>query len=87
MHSVCPAYFEDIYMHLRRKLEDPELIDLLALHTNRFTHMMIYGETYRGEYNTCRRTIELIQNEILSRRGFYANTASYSKNFKQPSAA
>ena len=74
-------------MHLHRKLEDSELIDLLAIHTNRLTQIMIYGESYTGEYDTCRRTIELIQNEVLSRRGFYLNDISYDKDFNQPSAA
>jgi len=73
-------------MYLHRKLEDSELIDLLASHTNRLTQMMIYGETYPGEYETCRSTIELIQNEILSRRGFYINTAYSNKNFNQSTA-
>ena len=74
-------------MHLHPKLEDPELIDLLAIHTNRFTQMMIYGETYIGEYDICRRTIELIQNEIHSRRGLHIKSASYRKSFNRFSAA
>jgi len=74
-------------MYLHRRLEDSELIDLLAIHTNRLTQIMICGESYLGEYETCRRTIELIQNEILSRRGFYINKVSYNQNFKQSSAA
>jgi len=68
-------------MYLHRKLEDSELIDLLAIHTNRLTQIMISGEAYNGEYDTCRRTIELIQNDILARRGFYINNV-YSDNFK-----
>jgi len=74
-------------MYLHRKLEDSELIDLLATHTNRLTQIMISGESYLREYETCRRTIELIQNEVLSRRGFYLNGLSYNKEFNQPSAA
>ena len=74
-------------MHLHRKIEDSELIDLLAIHTNRLTQIMIYGESYLGEYETCRRTIELIQNDVLTRRGFYLNGVSYDKEFNQPSAA
>ena len=75
-------------MHLHRKLDDSELIDLIAIHTNRLTQIMIYGETYPGEYDACRRTIELIQNEVLSRRGFYLNTVSYNEqNFRRDSAA
>jgi hypothetical protein len=74
-------------MHLHRKLEDSELIDLIAIHTNRLTQIMISGETYAGEYDACRRTIELIQNEVLSRKGFYLNNISYNKDFRQDSAA
>ena len=48
---------------------------------------MIYGETYTGEYDTCRRTIELIQNEVLLRRGFYHDAAHYNENFTRGSAA
>ena len=58
-------------MYLHRKLETEELIDLLAMHTNRITQLMIYGETYFGEYEVCKRTIELIQNEIFSRQPYY----------------
>ena len=74
-------------MYLHRKLEDPELVDLLAAYTHRLTQIMIYGESYLNEYDICRRTIELIQNEILSRRGFYINKVSYNKDFEQPPAA
>ena len=74
-------------MYLHRRLEDSELIDLLAIHTNRLTQIMIYGETYLGEYDTCRLTIELIQNEVLSRRGFYINKVSYNKDFEKTPAA
>ena len=74
-------------MHLHRKLEDSELIDLLAIHTNRLTQIMIYGESYLKEYETCRRTIEFIQNEVLSRRGFYLNGVSYDKERNQPFVA
>lgn len=74
-------------MYLHRKLENSELIDLLAIHTNRLTQIMIFGESYNGEYDVCRRTIELIQNDILERRGFYINNV-YTENFnKQDSAA
>lgn len=73
-------------MYLHRKLESPELIDLLAIHTHRLTQIMIYGESYLGEYETCRRTIELIQNEVFSRRDFYRNTTYYKENFNQRSA-
>ena len=73
-------------MYLHRKLEDSELIDLLAVHTNRLTQIMIFGESYKGEYDTCRRTIELIQNEVLARRGFYINT-TLNDNFRQQDSA
>jgi len=55
-------------MYLHRKLENSELIDLLVIHTNRFTQIMIHGETYAGEYKVCKRTIELIQAELFSRQ-------------------
>lgn len=74
-------------MHLHRKLEDSELIDLLAIHTNRLTQIMTSGESYAGEYDTCRRTIELIQNDILERRGFYINNLHIENFRKQDSAA
>jgi hypothetical protein len=64
-------------MYLHRKLENRELIDLLAIHTHRLTQIMIYGESYLGEYQTCRRTIELIQDEVFSRSDFYRNITSY----------
>ncbi len=73
-------------MYLHRKLEDSELIDLLAAHTNRLTQIMIFGESYKGEYDTCRRTIELIQNEVLARRGFYINS-TFDNNFRQQDSA
>ena len=81
------VFMESNPMYLHRKLEYSELIDLLAIHTNRLTQIMIYGESYGGEYKTCRRTIELIQNEVLSRRGFYINNISYDKNLNQSPAA
>jgi hypothetical protein len=56
------------YMYLHRKLEYAELIDLLVIHTNRLIQITIYGETYNGEYEVCKRTIELVQNEITSRQ-------------------
>jgi len=58
-------------MYLHRKLENPELMDLLVIHTNRFIQIMIHGETYGGEYDVCKRTIELIQAEIFSRQPYY----------------
>ena len=70
-------------MYLHRKLEDSELVDLLAIHTHRFTQMMIHGESYFGEHDTCRRTLELIQKEVFSRRGFYSNTTSYKGTVNQ----
>ena len=74
-------------MYLPRKLEDLELIDLLALHTNRLTQMMIYGEPRPGEYDSCRNTIEIIQNEIHFRRDHYVDAVSSNKNFRRSTAA
>ena len=68
-------------MYLHRKLENPELMDLLVIHTNRFTQIMIHGETYVGEYNVCKRTIELIQGEILSRQPYYLNPSFRNREF------
>jgi len=65
----------DLNMYLHRKLENPELIDLLVIHTNRLTQIMIYGETYVGEYEICKRTIELVQSEILSRQPYLIRPA------------
>lgn len=58
-------------MYLHRQLEDYELIDLLAIHTNRLTQIMIFGESYVGEYDICRHTVILIQKEILQRKNLY----------------
>lgn len=71
MHNVCKGIIERPSMYLHRKLENPELIDLLVIHTDRFIQIMIHGETYGGEYNVCKRTIELIQDEIFSRQPFF----------------
>ena len=60
---------------MHRKLDKRELVDLLAIHTNRYIQIMIHGETYTGEYEVCKRTIELIQNEILSRHPFNSTPA------------
>jgi hypothetical protein len=62
-------------MYQHRKLNDPELIDLLAIHTNRLTQIMIHGETYIGEYDVCKRTIELLQSEIISRKCYLMKPA------------
>ena len=74
-------------MYFYHDVDHSVLLDMLAMHTNRVTQIMIYGESYLREYETCRRNIELIQNEVLSRRGFYLNGLSYDKEFNQPSAA
>ena len=73
-------------MDFYRDADDFVLLDLLAEHTNRLTQMMIYGETYKGEYNASKYTIELLQNELITRRGFYVS-ASYNNPFNQSSAA
>ena len=73
-------------MYLHRKLEYPELIDLLVIHTNRLTQIMIYGETYVGEYEICKRTIELVQSEIISRRPYLIKPAFINGKFENSSA-
>ena len=73
-------------MYLHRKLENPELIDLLVIHTNRLTQIMIYGETYIGEYEICKRTIELIQSEIISRQPYLIKPAFINGQFDKFSA-
>jgi hypothetical protein len=72
-------------MYLHRKLENPELMDLLVIHTNRFTQIMIHGETYCGEYEVCKRTIELIQNEIFSRQHYYLKPSFSNRKFDNSS--
>ena len=74
-------------MDFFRDADDLVLLDLLAEHTNRLTQMMIYGETYKGEYNASKYTVELLQDELMTRRGFYLSGPSYSKTFDQSSAA
>ena len=59
------------YMYLPRILDNRELMDLLVIHTNRYIQIMIHGETYMGEYEVCKRTIELIQDELFSRKPYY----------------
>ena len=56
-------------------------MDLLMIHTNRFTRIMIHGETYVGEYNVCKRTIELIQAEIFSRQPNYIKPSFSDRKF------
>ena len=75
MDSVCKEIIERPSMYLHRKLDNPELIDLLVIHTNRLTQIMIYGETYVGEYEICKRTIELVQQEIISRQPYLLKPA------------
>ena len=72
-------------MYLHRKLEYPELIDLLVIHTNRLTQIMIYGETYVGEYEICKRTIGLVQSEILSRQPYLIKPAFIKEKFDRSS--
>ena len=62
-------------MQLHLTLENRELVDLLVIHTNRLTQIMIYGETYVGEYEICKRTIELVQQEIISRQPYLLKPA------------
>ena len=72
-------------MYLHRKLENLELMDLLVIHTNRFTQIMIHGETYVGEYDVCKRTIELIQAEIFSRQPYYLKPSFNNMKFDNSS--
>lgn len=74
-------------MYLPRKLDNRELIDLLVIHTNRFTQIMIHGETYDGEYEVCKRTIELIQDEIFSRQLSSLKPVYMNANFKSSSSS
>ena len=69
----------DMYLH--RKLENSELMDLLVIHTNRLTQIMIYGEIYDGEYEVCKRTIELIQDEIFLRQSYYLRPSFNNSQF------
>ena len=73
-------------MDFYRKADDFVLLDLLAVHTNRLTQLMIYGETFKGEYSAAKHSVELLQDEILARQGFYVGAGSYSKSFNQSSA-
>jgi hypothetical protein len=76
-----------LIMDFYHKADDSVLLDLLVVHTNRLTQILIYGETNKGEYSASKRTVELLQNEIRSRRGFYVSAASSNKTFDQSSAA
>lgn len=88
LHHVCRKRIESGFiMDFYRKADDSVLLDLLAAHTNRLTQMMIYGETYKGEYDASKLTVELLQDEIITRRGFYFRSASYTKPFSQSSVA
>ena len=72
---------EILQMYLHRKLRSPELIDLLVIHTKRFTRIIMHGETYVGEYEVCKRTIELIQAEILSRQSYCLRPSFSNRKF------
>ena len=74
-------------MDFYRKADDFVLLDLLAEHTNRLTQMMIYGESFKGEYSAAKHTVELLQDEIITRRGFYVSAASYGKSSNQSPVA
>jgi hypothetical protein len=79
------ALVKNFSMYLHRKLESRELMDLLVIHTNRFIQIMIHGETYVGEYKVCKRTIELIQDEIFSRQSYYLKPSFSSGKFDNSS--
>ena len=88
LHHVCRVKDRKWFiMDFYHKADDFVLLDLLAEHTNRLTQMMIYGETYKGEYSAARQTVELLQDEIITRRGFYVGAVSYSKIHNQSPAA
>lgn len=88
LHHVCRESTESGFiMDFYRDADDFVLLDLLAEHTNRLTQMMIYGEAYKGEYNASKYTVELLQDELITRRGFYVGAHSYSNTFNQSSAA
>src|SRR5262245_14756610 len=74
LHTICANLFgRQTPMFIHHNLDDSELIDLLAIHTDRLILIMTYGETYTGEYRTCKSTIELLQKEIISRKGFFVS--------------
>ena len=71
-------------MYYYEKVRQSVLMDLLAMHTNRLTQIMIKGESYPGEYDSCKLTIELIQKEI----GYKNRTHIFPAipgNFQNPS--
>lgn len=68
-------------MYLPRKLDNRELMDLLVIHTNRYILIMTHGETYFGEHEVCIRTIELIQEEIISRHSSSYKSAHVNSSF------
>jgi len=47
---------------------------------------MIYGETYVGEYEICKRTIELVQSEIISRHPYLIKPAFINGKFNNYSS-
>ena len=72
-------------MYYYEKVRQSVLIDLLAMHTNRLTQIMINGESYPGEYDSRKLTIELIQKEIRYKNSANFSTANHG-NFQNPSA-
>ena len=70
-------------MYFYQKARESVLVDLLAIHTNRLTQLMIKGETYPGEYNSCKRTIQLIQREIIYKGQIDLNTVLSKDPFNQ----
>lgn len=54
-------------MYFYHKVDDSVLLDLLTIHTNRLTQILIYGESYSGEYRACKKVLELLQDEFMSR--------------------
>ena len=54
-------------MYYYQKVDDTVLVDLLALHTTQLTNIKISGETYKGEYSSCKMATELLQVEFIYR--------------------
>ena len=64
---VLAVGWNRLTMYFYHKVEDSVLLDLLTIHTNRLTQILIYGESYSGEYRTCKKVLELLQEEFMSR--------------------
>ena len=74
-------------MYFYHDVDHSVLLDMLAMHTNRVTQIMIYGETYAGEYHACKKMVELLQKEIASRSGSLSPSARSFPAFKSSAAS